>query len=267
MVSPSKKGLIQYSKLNTQGHIHPLTQIINEVVGIFRELGFTVADGPEIEDEYHNFDALNVPAGHPARDMQDTFWLPDGKHLLRTQTSAVQVRYLAEMLKQGGEPPLRILAPGKVFRQEATDARHESQFHQIEGLLVDENVSVAHLKGYLEKFFSGLYSQKTPVRLRPSFFPFVEPGFEFDLVCIKCRDEKDEPIRGNACSLCSGAGWIEMGGAGLVHPHVFRSVGLADKKWSGFAFGIGVERLAMLKWGVEDIRIFFNGDIRFLQQF
>ncbi|MFA5736991.1 MAG: phenylalanine--tRNA ligase subunit alpha [Candidatus Paceibacterota bacterium] len=255
------------TSLNKKGHVHPLTQIINEAVTVFRELDFTLADGPEIEDEYHNFDALNVPSNHPARDMQDTFWLEDNKHLLRTQTSAVQVRYLEEMLKKGAKPPIRILAPGKVFRQEATDARHESQFHQIEGLLVDKEVNVSHLKGYLEKFFGGLYGQAMPVRLRPSFFPFVEPGFEFDMVCIKCRTNKGEPIRGKTCSLCSGTGWIEMGGAGLVHPHIFRSVGLDEKEWSGFAFGIGVERLAMLKWGIEDIRIFFNGDLRFINQF
>lgn len=263
-------------KPEQKGHIHPLTQVINQVVGVFHDLGFSVAEGPEIEDEYHNFDALNVPADHPSRDMQDTFWIKDPENqrskikdqkLLRTQTSAVQIRYMEEMLKNGQEPPIRIVVPGKVFRQEATDARHEAQFHQIEGLLVDKNVSVAHLKGYLEKFFSGLYGTSMPVRLRPSFFPFVEPGFEFDLICIKCRTEKGEPIRGNQCSLCSGTGWIEMGGAGLVHPNVFRAVGLDPQIWSGFAFGVGVERLAMLKWGIEDIRYFTNGDLRFLKQF
>jgi len=256
-----------------KGHLHPLTQVINQVVGVFRDLDFVVAEGPEVEDENHNFNFLNVPADHPARDMQDTFWLkiPSGvegpKKLLRTQTSAVQVRYLEEMLKEGKEPPLRILVPGKVYRQEATDARHEAQFGQIEGLLVDKNVSVAHLKGYLEKFFAGLYGENREVRLRPSFFPFVEPGFEFDLVCLRCHDEKGGPVRGNQCSLCSGTGWIEMGGAGLVHPNVFRAVGLDEKVWSGFAFGIGTERLAMLKWGVDDIRLFASGDLRFLKQF
>lgn len=267
-------------KPDDRGHLHPLSQIIWEVVETFRSLGFEVADGPEIEEEKYNFDDLNVPADHPSRDMQDTFWLkgkdlePETQsakrktqNLMRTQTSAVQVRYLEEMVKSGGQPPVRIVVPGKVFRQEATDARHESQFHQIEGLLVDKNVSVAHLKGYLEKFFSGLYGQEMPVRLRPSFFPFVEPGFEFDLVCINCRTADGKPVRGNQCSLCSGTGWMEIGGAGLVHPHVFRAVGLDPEIWSGFAFGIGVERLAMMKWGIEDIRHFTNGDLRFLKQF
>lgn len=256
-----------------KGHLHPLTQVINQVVDAFHCLGFVVAEGPEIEDEFHNFDALNVPADHPSRDMQDTFWLKipssvEGlKKLLRTQTSAVQVRFMEELLKAGKQPPLRIVVPGKVFRQEATDARHESQFHQIEGLLVDKNVSVAHLKGYLEEFFKSLYGADLTIRLRPSFFPFVEPGFEFDLVCIRCHDEKGAPIKGNQCALCSGTGWMEMGGAGLVHPNVFRAVGLDDLTWSGFAFGIGVERLAMTKWAIDDIRFFSNGDLRFLKQF
>lgn len=258
------------------GHLHPLSQIIWEVVEAFHSLGFEVADGPEIEEEKYNFDDLNVPADHPSRDMQDTFWLVSPKHLestdmaprlLRTQTSAVQARYLTEMVKMGKQLPLRIVVPGKVFRQEATDARHESQFHQIEGLLVDKDVSVAHLKGYLEKFFGALYGQSMSVRLRPSFFPFVEPGFEFDLVCIKCHDQEGKPIRGNQCPLCSGTGWMEIGGAGLVHPHVFRAAGLDPEIWSGFAFGIGVERLAMMKWGIDDIRYFTNGDLRFLKQF
>lgn len=255
--------------IEDKGHLHPLTQVVNQVVSAFHSMGFEVAEGPELEDELHNFDALNVPADHPSRDMQDTFWLkPEGsKRLLRTQTSAVQIHYMEELIEAGGEPPFRIVVPGKVFRQEATDARHESQFHQIEGLLVDKGISVAHLKGYIEEFFKSLYGKEMPVRLRPSFFPFVEPGFEFDLVCIKCRTKEGKPIRGNQCSLCSGTGWIEMGGAGLVHPNVFRAVGLDPKIWSGFAFGIGTERLAMLKWGIDDIRLFAGGDLRFLKQF
>jgi phenylalanyl-tRNA synthetase alpha chain len=252
-----------------KGHLHPLNQVINQVVGAFHDLGFSVAEGPEIEDEFHNFDALNFPADHPSRDMQDTFWLkPEkSKKLLRSQTSDVQIRYMEEMLEEGKEPPLRIVVPGKVYRQEATDARHESQFHQIEGLLVDKNVSVAHLKGYLEEFFKSLYGADLDIRLRPSFFPFVEPGFEFDLVCIRCHDKEGKPVKGNQCPLCSGTGWMEMGGAGLVHPNVLRAVGLDDKVWSGFAFGIGVERLAMTKWAIDDIRFFTNGDLRFLKQF
>lgn len=261
-------------KIEEKGHLHPLTQIINQVVEAFHRLGFVVAEGPEIEDERHNFDALNVPADHPSRDMQDTFWLKpeESRKLLRTQTSAVQIRFMEELLKSGGNssaggPPLRIVVPGKVYRQEATDARHESQFHQIEGLLVDKGVSVAHLKGYLEEFFKSLYGAELNIRLRPSYFPFVEPGFEFDLVCIRCHDKNGAPIKGNQCALCSGTGWMEMGGAGLVHPNVFRAVGLDPELWSGFAFGIGVERLAMTKWGIEDIRLFTNGDLRFLKQF
>lgn len=276
-----------------KGHLHPLTQIINQVVEAFHGMGFAVAEGPEIEDEFHNFDALNVPADHPSRDMQDTFWIKDPKGalseellavsensgaepksqnlkpktLLRTQTSAVQIRYMEELLKSGGQPPLRIVVPGKVYRQEATDARHESQFHQIEGLLVDKGVTVAHLKGYLEQFFESLYGADLSIRLRPSYFPFVEPGFEFDLVCIRCHDDKGAPVKGNQCALCSGTGWMEMGGAGMVHPNVFRAVGLDEKIWSGFAFGIGVERLAMTKWAIDDIRFLTNGDLRFLKQF
>lgn len=249
-----------------KGHLHPLTQVIWEVTQAFAELGFEVAEGPEIEDEFHNFDALNVPADHPSRDMQDTFWLKTDKKLLRTQTSAVQVRYMEEMVKAGNEPPLRIVVPGKVFRQEATDARHEAQFNQIEGLLVDKDVSVGHLKGYLKALFGKLYGENVDVRLRPSFFPFVEPGFEFDMLCINCSKE-GKPVKGNQCSLCSGTGWMEMGGAGMVHPHVFKSVGLDPKVWRGFAFGIGTERLAMTKYNIDDIRKFTDGDLRMIKQF
>jgi len=241
MASPEQKG-----------HIHPLTQIINEVVDAFRDLGFSVAEGPEIEDEYHNFDALNVPADHPARDMWDTFWLrPQGgtmsgveglKKLLRTHTSPVQVRYLEK-----NKPPLRIIVPGKVFRYEATDARHEAQFFQIEGLMVDKKVSVADMKGSLEHFLQKIFGSDVRIRLRPSFFPFVEPGFEVDM-------------------LWNGS-WLEIMGAGLVHPHVFKSVGLDPNEWQGFAFGMGPERLAMVKHGVEDIRHFYSGDLRFVKQF
>ena len=243
-----------------KGHIHPLTQIINEVVDAFRDLGFVVAEGPEIEDEYHNFDALNVPADHPARDMWDTFWLkPENtKKLLRTHTSPVQVRYL-----ENNKPPLRIIVPGKVFRYEATDARHEAQFFQIEGLLVDKKVSVADMKGSLEHFLQKIFGQNVQIRLRPSFFPFVEPGFEVDMICPACLGQNKE----KKCSVCGDTGWLEIMGAGLVHPHVFKSVGLNPDEWQGFAFGIGPERLAMVKWGIEDIRNFYNGDLRFINQF
>lgn len=246
-----------------KGHIHPLTQIINEVVDAFRDLGFEVAEGPEIEDEYHNFDALNVPADHPARDMWDTFWLktPSGveglKKLLRTHTSPVQIRYL-----ENNKPPLKIIVPGKVFRYEATDARHEAQFFQIEGLMVDKKVSVADMKGSLEYFLKKIFDQNVQIRLRPSFFPFVEPGFEVDMICPKCLNQKQEK-----CSVCGSSGWLEIMGAGLVHPHVFESVGLDPDEWQGFAFGMGPERLAMVKWGIEDIRHFYSGDLRFINQF
>lgn len=254
------------------GYIHPLTQIINEVVSAFRDLGFKVAEGPEIEDEYHNFDALNVPADHPARDMWDTFWLktPSGveglKKLLRTHTSPVQVRYLENT--PAGEPPFRIIVPGKVFRYEATDARHEAQFFQIEGLMVDHKVSIADMKGSLEYFLQKIFGKDVQVRLRPSFFPFVEPGFEVDMLCPKCF--ASPPINGETspkCSVCSSSGWLEIMGAGLVHPHVFESVGLNPNEWQGFAFGMGPERLAMVKWGIEDIRNFYSGDLRFINQF
>jgi len=280
------------------GHIHPLTQIINEVVDAFRDLGFMVAEGPEIEDEYHNFDALNVPADHPARDMWDTFWLknPKGvssfelsagsknsesepksqnlkaKSLLRTHTSPVQVRYLEK-----NKPPLRIIVPGKVFRYEATDARHEAQFFQIEGLMVDHKVSVADMKGSLEHFLQKIFGRDVQIRLRPSFFPFVEPGFEVDMLCPKClatpksvlADEGGFGIKADSpkCSVCGNSGWLEIMGAGLVHPHVFESVGLDPNEWQGFAFGMGPERLAMVKWGIDDIRNFYSGDLRFINQF
>lgn len=241
------------------GHIHPLTQIINEVVGAFRDLGFVVAEGPEIEDEYHNFDALNVPADHPARDMWDTFWLKPEKtrRLLRTHTSPVQVRYL-----ENNKPPFRIIVPGKVFRYEATDARHEAQFFQIEGLMVDKKVDVADMKGSLEYFLQKIFGQEVQIRLRPSFFPFVEPGFEVDMICPKCLSKSQ-----GSCPVCGGGGWLEIMGAGLVHPNVFRSVGLDPNEWQGFAFGMGPERLAMVKWGIEDIRNFYSGDLRFINQF
>lgn len=247
------------TEIEKGGHLHPLTQVTWEVCQAFQELGFEVAEGPEIEDEWHNFDALNVPADHPARDMQDTFWLKDFPKLLRTHTSPVQVHFMEQ-----NKPPLRIVVPGKVFRQEATDARHEAQFHQIEGLLVDHGVSVAHLKGYLELMMKKLYGEDVSIRLRPSFFPFVEPGFEVDMECFNCGNSGQKD--GQTCSLCAGTGWVEMGGAGMVHPNVFKAVKLDPKEWSGFAFGFGTERLAMLKYGIEDIRKFFDGDLRLINQ-
>lgn len=253
--------------LNNKGHIHPLTQIINQVVDAFRDLDFTLAEGPEIEDEYHNFDALNVPADHPARDMWDTFWLArsgsddnNNKKLLRTHTSPVQVRFMEKF-----KPPFRILAPGKVFRYEATDARHEAQFYQIEGLAVDRQMTVAEMKGSLEYFLKKIFGPEVNIRLRPSFFPFVEPGFEVDMLCPRCIG--GEKPKEDKCPLCGGGGWLEIMGAGMVHPNVFRSVGLNPEEWKGFAFGMGPERIAMIKNGIEDIRNFYNGDLRFIKQF
>ncbi len=242
-----------------KGHIHPITQTIVEIVDAFKDIGFTVADGPEIETEFYNFNALNVPQDHPARDMQDTFWLKplDARKLLRTQTSAVQIRHM-----QNNPPPIKIIAPGKIFRNEATDATHEAQFHQIEGLVVDKNISLAHLKGTLEYFLKKLFGDSVEIRLRPSYFPFVEPGFEIDMSCSGCiKGEND------TCSMCHGTRWIEIMGAGMVHPNVLRAVGVDPEIWKGFAFGIGADRLVMLKYGIDDIRNLYSGDLRFVNQF
>lgn len=247
------------------GSIHPLTQIIENSAEIFKKIGFAVAEGPEIEDEYHNFDALNIPAHHPARDMWDTFWLKpreDGK-LLRTHTSPVQVRYAKEH-----NPPIRIIVPGKTFRHEATDATHEAQFFQLEGLMIEENVSLANLKWVLEFYFENLFGSKIPVRFRPSFFPFVEPGVEVDMKCFKCSGSGllDGNTK-NTCSTCKGTGWIEIMGAGMVHPKVLLSMGINPLKYKGFAFGCGVDRLAMLKFAIPDVRMLYEGDLRFINQF
>ncbi len=238
------------------GHIHPISSILLRVNEIFDELGFTIARGPEIETEFYNFDALNIPEHHPARDMWDTFWLKplNAKKLLRTHTSPVQIRYM-----ESHKPPIRIIAPGKVFRHEATDATHEAQFYQLEGLVVGENISVANLKWTLETFFEKLFEKKVIVRFRPSFFPFVEPALETDMSCFKCG--------GSGCSLCKGTGWIEMGGSGMVHPKVLKSAGIDPEKFSGFAFGYGVDRLAMLKYGIDDVRLLYQGDLRLVNQF
>lgn len=239
-----------------KGHLHPLSIILSDINSIFREMGFTVAQGPEIESEFYNFDALNVPSFHPARDMWDTFWLNplSGKKLLRTHTSPVQIRYM-----ETHEPPIRIIAPGKVYRHEATDATHEAQFYQLEGLMVGENVSMGHLKGTLEEFFTKFFGAKTSVRLRPSYFPFVEPGVEVDMTCFKCS--------GSGCNVCKGTGYIEIMGAGMVHPKVLEAVKIHPKKYSGFAFGAGLDRLAMLKYGIDDVRLLYEGDLRLVDQF
>mgnify|MGYP003394775380 CR=1 FL=1 len=217
------------------------------------EMGFEIASGPEIDSEFYNFDALNIPDYHPARDMWDTFWLKplNAKKLLRTHTSTVQIRYMEK-----NKPPIRIIVPGKTFRHEATDATHEAQFYQLEGLVVDENISIANLKWTLQTFFERLFQKK--VTVRPSFFPFVEPALETDMSCFKCD--------GKGCSLCKNTGWIEMGGSGLVHPVVLKNVGLDPEKYSGFAFGYGIDRLVMLKYGIDDVRLLYQGDLRLVNQ-
>ncbi|MCR4284307.1 MAG: phenylalanine--tRNA ligase subunit alpha [Parcubacteria group bacterium] len=246
-----------------RGHLHPLTQITDKISDIFSGMGFEIAEGPQIEDEWHNFDALNVPKDHPARDMQDTFWIKDRENklclagekskkgeklLLRTHTSSVQIRYMKN-LPIGGHP-IRIIAPGRVFRYEATDMTHESQFYQFEGLMVDKNINLANLKAIIEVFFQRFYNSKDiEVRLRPSYFPFVEPGVEIDI--RRGRNGK----------------WLEVGGAGMVHPRVLESVGLDPREYRGFAFGMGVDRLAMLKYKIDDVRLFYSGDLRFIKQF
>lgn len=235
-----------------RGHLHPITSVTREISKIFSNLGFSVVTGPELEDEFHNFDALNIPKDHPARDMQDTFWIknkkgnnPDNDLLLRTHTSPVQVRFL-EKLKDNPQP-FKIIVPGKVFRNEATDATHEAQFFQVEGLYVNKNVSMAELKGVLEHFFKELLGSHTKIRFRSSYFGFVEPGVEVDVLW-----------RGK---------WLELFGAGLVHPSVFRAAGWDPTEWKGFAFGGGIDRLVMLRYEVDDIRHLYSGDLRFIEQF
>ena len=234
------------------GTLHPISQIIDELCEIFSRLGFEVVTGPEIETEYYNFTALNIPDWHPARDMQATFYLKNGA-LLRTHTSPMQIRAMLERT-----PPLRIVAPGKVYRCDA-DVRHSPMFHQIEGLMVDENVSFTDLKGILTYFAKEIFGEKTKVRFRPSYFPFTEPSVEMDIECVICH--------GKGCRVCGEAGWIEILGAGMVHPEVFKAVNYDTNIWQGFAFGLGIERIAMIRYGVEDIRMFFENHLIFLQSF
>ena len=238
-----------------KGHLHPVTQMIREVTDSFVAMGFEVADGPEVESEHYNFDALNVPKDHPARDMQDTFWVKGvPATVLRTHTSSIQARFM-----ETHTPPFKIVAPGKVFRYEATDATHETQFHQIEGLVVGEGISFAHLKHTLEEFFKRLYGDTATIRTRPSFFPFVEPGVEIDVSCSKCG--------GTGCSMCKHTGFIEVMGGGMVHPNVLKAVGIDPRKYTGFAFGGGIDRLVMLKYGIDDVRLLYAGDLRLVNQF
>lgn len=245
----------------SQGHLHPITQVKNRIEEIFQTMGFSVVGGPEAETEYYNFDALNIPKDHPARDLWDTFWIKqnkpkknENKLLLRTHTSPVQVRYM-----KTHNPPLRILAPGRCFRYEATDASHEIQFHQVEGLMVDKDVSLANLKGVLEQFMRIFYGNDVILRWQPSYFPFVEPGLELLMRCDVCK--------GKGCSTCGNHGWLEVIPCGMVHPNVFKTIGYNPKEWQGFAFGMGLDRLVMMKYKINDIRLLYSGDLKFIKQF
>lgn len=235
------------------GSLHPLSSVTNDMIDIFRSMGFDVVDGPEVETDYYCFECLNVPADHPARDMQDTFYL--GKDLLlRTQTSAAQIRTM-----QTRKPPIRVVCPGRVFRADEVDATHSPVFHQMEGLVVDKGVTMCDLKGVLEQFAREIYGPETKVKFRPSFFPFTEPSVEVDVTCSECG--------GKGCRVCKGSGWIEILGAGMVHPNVLRSCGIDPEVYSGFAFGIGLDRTATTRHKISDIRLLFENDQRFLQQF
>ena len=236
-----------------QGHLHPVTQTLNRICGIFREMGFGTEFGPEIETDFNNFQALNFPLNHPARDMQDTFFIEDDI-LLRTHTSPIQIR---TMLKQ--KPPIRILAPGRVYRNEAINPRSYCVFHQVEGLYVDENVTFAELKVTIEVFAKKFFGKDVKLRFRPSYFPFTEPSAEVDISCIICG--------GSGCRLCKHTGWLEIMGCGMVDPNVFVACNIDPEKYTGYAFGMGPERITLLKYGIDDIRLFYEGDIRFLKQF
>ncbi|WP_456278057.1 phenylalanine--tRNA ligase subunit alpha [Bacillus sp. AK128] len=238
-----------------KGNHHPLTAIVEEIEDLFIGMGYTIAEGPEVESDYYNFEALNLPKGHPARDMQDSFYISE-ETLLRTQTSPIQVRTLE---KHAGKGPVRIICPGKVYRRDNDDATHSHQFTQIEGLVVDENIRMSDLKGTLTVFAQKMFGEDRKIRLRPSFFPFTEPSVEMDISCKICH--------GEGCNVCKGTGWIEILGAGMVHPNVLEMAGFDSKKYTGFAFGMGPERIAMLKYGIEDIRNFYINDRRFIDQF
>ncbi len=241
------------AKKNNVGHCHPSTLALKEVKKIFMGMGYEVVEGPEVEFDYYNFEALNIPANHPAKDEQDTFYIND-KIVLRTQTSSVQVR---EMEK--GHLPIRMISPGRVFRSDEVDATHSPCFHQVEGLVIDENVTFADLKGTLALFAKQLFGPDTKVKFRPHHFPFTEPSAEMDVSCFKCG--------GTGCRFCKGEGWIEILGCGMVHPHVFEMSGIDNDKYTGFAFGMGLERIALLKYEIDDMRLLYENDIRFLKQF
>ena len=241
--------------LNNLGSRHPISLVRNKIVDIFNRIGFTVSEGPEIEDDWHNFSALNLPQEHPARDMQDTFFIQTNPDvLLRTHTSSVQVRYM-----EGNKPPIRTLSPGRVYRNEAISARAHCIFHQVEGLYIDENVSFADLKQALLYFAKEMFGEKTKIRLRPSYFPFTEPSAEVDVSCNICNSK--------GCNVCKYTGYLEILGCGMVDPNVLENCGIDSKKYTGYAFGMGIERIAMLKYGVKDLRLFFENDVRFLKQF
>ncbi len=236
-----------------RGHIHPLTSVRQRIEDIFVSMGYVVEDGPEIETDFYNFDALNIPPTHPARSSQDTFYTSDG-FALRSQTSTVQIHAM-----QRRRPPLRVIAPGKVFRRDTPDATHTPMFHQVEGLLVDRGITLGHLKGTVAEFLRRMFGPETRTRFRPSYFPFTEPSAEFDFSCFKCG--------GAGCPLCKGSGWIELGGSGMVHPNVLHAVDIDPEEFSGFAFGFGIDRMCGLLYGLDDIRLLFENDVRFLEQF
>lgn len=241
-----------YGRKIYYGKIHPISRVFNEIIEIFLGLGFQVAEGPEAETDYYNFEALNIPKDHPARDMQDTFYISE-EILLRTHTSPVQIRTMEKF-----KPPVKIIAPGKVFRRDA-DIRHSPMFHQVEGFMVDKCISMGDLKGILELFARQIFGEDTKIRFRPSFFPFTEPSAEVDIQCVICR--------GEGCRVCSRTGWLEILGSGMIHPQVLRNVGYNPEEVAGFAFGMGVERIAMLKYSIDNIRLFYENDMRFIQQF
>lgn len=278
-------------------HSHPISLAINDIVQIFSKMGFDTETGPELEDEWHNFDALNVAKFHSSRDMQDTFWIKDKRgvdkygegmgYVLRTHTSGVQIRTMEKVTEEvrrrveAGEDkekveselfPIAICVPGKVFRNEATDATHEAQFHQIEMLYVAKDANLAMMIGVTEKFFSDFFGTKLNIRLRSSYFPFVEPGNEVDMECFKCvgtgkKNRNKEDTNSENCSVCRGSGWIEIGGAGMVHPNVLQAGGINPREYKGFAFGCGVDRMVMMKYGLDDVRALYNGDLRVVNQF
>ncbi len=250
-VAGSREDVSLPPRLPWRGSLHPVTQTRRELEQIFRELGYTVESGPEVEDDFHNFQALNLPPDHPARDAQDTFYV-EGGLMLRTHTSPVQIRTM-----EGRPPPIRMVCPGRVYRRDY-DATHLPMFHQLEALVVDEGISMADLKGTMDVLWKRFYGERVVTRLRPGYFPFVEPGCEYDISC---------PCERNGCRVCKDTGWIELGGAGMVHPAVFEAVGIDPERYTGFAFGLGIDRIAMMRHGIDDLRLLMENDVRFLRQF